>query len=225
MVDLSGKHILIAGQSEALKAVDRSFQRAGGRTLSIINVGSLDAHLKPGDALDAAVIGAEWEQQKPFMATSSQEWRDALQSNFEQVVLAAQAVAKHMIAAEQPGHIIILSSALGLKAYRDRSVMGTTLAALHAVARIAAVDLGAYGININVVATSPPNPVSVYTEGEPDVDATIPLGRLAEMQDIGEVCCFLASEAARYITGAIIPVDGGYSITKAGAGTVRKENF
>jgi NAD(P)-dependent dehydrogenase (short-subunit alcohol dehydrogenase family) len=216
MTDLNRKLILIAGQLEALKAVNRSFQKMGAWTRSISDIGNLSPYLIPDDALDAAVIGAGWEGQKPFMETTAQEWQDALKANFEQVVLAAQTVAKHMIAKEKAGQIVILSSALALKAYGDRSVMGTTLAALHAVARIAAVDLGAYGITINVVALG-----ATSLHDLSDIGETIPLGRLADMNDIGELCCFLASDAASYITGAIIPVDGGYSITKAGAGTVK----
>jgi 3-oxoacyl-[acyl-carrier protein] reductase len=87
---------------------------------------------------------------------------------------------------------------------------------------MAAVDLGAHNITVNVVArgwidVDWARPF-LHTEGRAFVEEGIPVGRIGRTEDVGALCCFLASEAAQYITGAVIPVDGGYTLTRS-AGT------
>jgi NAD(P)-dependent dehydrogenase (short-subunit alcohol dehydrogenase family) len=94
---------------------------------------------------------------------------------------------------------------------------------LQVIAQMAAVDLGPYGITVNIIAMGVTDegwiPRSLNVGSLTEVQRYIPLTRVGSIDDIGDVCCFLASDQARYITGAIIPVDGGYTLTKAGAGT------
>ena len=82
------------------------------------------------------------------------------------------------------------------------------------VAQVAAVEFGERGIRVNVVAVGPLEG-SVPTR---TLDA-IPMGRLAQPKDVGNACRMLASPDAAHVTGAIIPVDGGYVITKAVGGS------
>ena len=82
-----------------------------------------------------------------------------------------------------------------------------------------AVELAQYGINVNVIA-----PGRTLTEGAApflsDVDrkkrleSLVPAGRLGMPEEIAQMVLFLASDRAKYIVGSIIPVDGGYSISK-----------
>ena len=105
----------------------------------------------------------------------------------------------------------------------DRAVAGivpygATKAALVQLTKGLAVELGPRGIRANVVA--PGYVVTPMTEAvlaQPDflggVLKRIPLQRLAQPDDLAGVVGFLVSDAARYVTGAVIPVDGGYCIT------------
>lgn len=215
MIDLSGKHILILGQSEWAAALSNTVSKSGAAVTSASDMSSLVDRLKQPPGYDGAILKASWRSEMSFLESTPQDWQAALTHNFEQVVFAAQAVARHMIAHETKGRIIIVSSAAGLKPYCNLSMTGTSLAALHAIARVAAVDLGVYGVTINVVAAG-------WPIDDPGLQAAVPLGRVIQANDVGDVCCFLVSDAAAFITGAIIPVDGGYSITKAGAAMVMR---
>ena len=97
--------------------------------------------------------------------------------------------------------------------------LGTTLAMVHAIARMAAVDLGPHGITSNVIAPGWID-VDTYTGLAPDVQAHIltgtPSGRPTTVDEVAALMWFLASDAGRSITGAILPVDGGYTLTRSG---------
>lgn len=222
MIDLSGKGVCGIGQPAVIAPIVTRMVAAGASLHTFEIVDAARGESVPGDTVDIAVIGVSElnsDASIPFIDAPLTEWQEALMVNFEQVILAAQMVARHMIAHQTAGRIIILSSIVGLKPYRYRSAIGTSAAALHAVARIAAVDLAAYGITINVVAVGQ---ASLLWDKTANLSDHFPLGRELTDQDIADVCCFLASDQASYITGAIIPVDGGYNITKAGASTVKK---
>ena len=132
--------------------------------------------------LHIAVILPGWNvDRRPFMETSIDEWDTALNQNFEQSTYAAQAAARHMITQNKGGRIIFLSSVAALKPLEALSTTGTSLAALHALARMAAVDLAPYRITVNVVAIGKvdtswtsylPNP-----RGEAFAPPSIPSGR------------------------------------------------
>ena len=78
------------------------------------------------------------------------------------------------------------------------------------------LDLGPLGIRVNAVAPGiVRTPMTETYFDDPDqvvkLNAAYPLGRPAEAEDVAEVVVFLASDAARYVTGVVIPVDGGYT--------------
>jgi NAD(P)-dependent dehydrogenase (short-subunit alcohol dehydrogenase family) len=220
---LGGKNILLVGHASGLKGIRDAMKSLGAETSISAHLTSINDLIIP---INAAVIDSTSQiGEMPFIEAPLGVWQHFLTQHFERVIFTAQTIAKHMIAHKIPGRIVILSSVAGLRPYRNLSMTGTIHAALQAVARIAAVDLGAYDITINVVAagwgTGDRTPAEM--KGVEAIAAHIPLGRTAGIHDdISYVCCFLASDAASYITGAIIPVDGGYSITKAGAATIKK---
>lgn len=95
---------------------------------------------------------------------------------------------------------------------------GATKAALAQLTKGLAVELGPRGIRVNAVAPGyVVTPMTAPVLDRPDfrerVLGRIPLGRLADGDDIADVVGFLTSDAARYVTGVVLPVDGGYAVT------------
>jgi 3-oxoacyl-[acyl-carrier protein] reductase len=140
------------------------------------------------------------------------EWEHVLRTNLTGTFLAVQAC---LLAMKERGYgrIVLVSSITGARVgYPGLSHYAGTKAGMIGFMRTAAVELAAHGITINAV-----EPGSIRTEalkalGE-DAIATmqriIPLGTLGEPEDVGNAVLFLASDAARFITGQSIVVDGG----------------
>lgn len=227
-VNLSGKRALVAGERDFIaESVIRRLVTAGassGADEQIVPCEpvALSTRIAALGGVHIVVINPGWTAYKPFMDTTPAEWDDALNRNFEAATFAAQAAARHMVAQEQGGRIIFISSVAALKPLAYMSAAGASLAALHAMARMAAVDLGPHRITVNVVAVGWSDremglidPGSSMADRLEDLRKAIPAGRAITTGDIGDVCCFLASDVAEYLTGAIIPVDGGYLLTQA----------
>jgi dihydroanticapsin dehydrogenase len=118
------------------------------------------------------------------------------------------------------GAIVNIASRLGMVGIADQAVYSASKGALIMLSKGAAIDFARQGIRVNVVA-----PGLTATEGiedgfrrRPDPEgyrrqreSTIPMGRLATPDEVARAVVFLASDEASYITGAVLPVDGGYT--------------
>ncbi|MBL8147537.1 MAG: SDR family oxidoreductase [Anaerolineae bacterium] len=232
---MTGKRILLVGGldetaqalGEALAAAGAPVAYAGqpktGVTLPFTPLGLDDPVALAGqvaslEPFDAALLRPGWRKFGPFLDTDAGDWDEAIGQNFTQMTYTAQALARRLIADGRGGRLIFVTSALALLPFAGAIALGTTLAALHGIARMAAVDLAPYGITVNVLAPgwlagewfdSLPEPVQMH------IRAGIPLGRPVSALEIASVIRFLASEAGSAITGAILPVDGGFTLTPA----------
>jgi len=154
-----------------------------------------------------------------LLQTTIQEMKDVLAVNLEAPFLLMKAVIPHMVRAGK-GAIVNNASDQAFIGKRDSSIYGASKAALAQLTMSSALDWGSKNIRVNCVApgsTDTPMLRKVVQElsnmrGE-DLSsvyqAAIPLGRFAEPREIAWVITFLASDAASFMTGAIIPVDGG----------------
>jgi NAD(P)-dependent dehydrogenase (short-subunit alcohol dehydrogenase family) len=169
--------------------------------------------------LKAVVLAPRWFGRSFFLADPPDLWDRAFALNFEQAVFALQAAARSLIVGGSGGSIIVLSSVAALRPHTELAAVGASLAALHVIARLLAVDLGAQDIRVNVVAMG-------WTEATWDaayasaaaterLAEVTPTGRLATIADIGAACRVLIADDLLHLTGAVIPVDGGYTIEKA----------
>ncbi|MFS0892686.1 SDR family NAD(P)-dependent oxidoreductase [Microbacterium sp. 179-I 3D3 NHS] len=156
-----------------------------------------------------------------------EEWHAVIDVSLGSMVFASQAVGRSMIAREAGGAIVNLSSIGGLASLgRGNYAYSIAKSGIIALTRDLAVEWAPYGIRVNAVA-----PSQVNTEGFRDlVDAPdvahgqalghalrgIPLGRLAEPEEVASVILFLAGPDASFVTGATLPVDGGSMALHAG---------
>ncbi len=136
--------------------------------------------------------------------------------NLKGVLLCSQTVARHMIE-RRSGKIVNVGSSFSSRASVCNLSGGgadycASKAAVQALTRSLAMELGPHGINVNAVApgiTNTPMHGVLWEGAQAYYHGSVPLGRLAEPEDIADVVLFLVTDAARYITGQTIHVNGG----------------
>ena len=143
------------------------------------------------------------------------EWEAVVRTNLDGAFFFTRAVAPHMRAQEY-GKIVNITSVHGVRSEFGISNYASSKAGLIGLTRSAAVELGPKNINVNAVAPGYIRTTRL-TAGVPSeildrAREQSALGRLGDPQDVAGVVIFLCSEAARHITGAVIPVDGGYRL-------------
>ncbi len=142
---------------------------------------------------------------------SEEDWSDVIDTNLTGSFRLAKRAAKGMLR-QRKGRIIFISSVVGLLGSAGQVNYAASKAGLVGMARSLARELGSRSITANVVA--PGFVETDMTEGLPEEQkaaykAQIPLGRYAAPEEVAATVTWLASEGAGYITGAVIPVDGG----------------
>jgi 3alpha(or 20beta)-hydroxysteroid dehydrogenase len=145
-------------------------------------------------------------------------------SNFERMLsvnlvgpfLGMQAVSGVMID-QGSGSIINVSSSAGLGGLWGNSAYASSKWGLRGLAKTAAVELGPSGIRVNTIFPGPVN-TSMMRQGDDDRFLQLPLGRFATADEIAPLVLFLASDAASFLTGAEIAVDGGMTSKIFGGG-------
>ncbi len=163
--------------------------------------------------VDIFVNNAGVTVMKRFIDTLPEDIDRIFNTNLRGAIYFLQNAAKQMIIQKRGGSIIVVTSINAIAPLPSQAFYSSTKAALEALMRCLAVDLAKEGIRVNSVA-----PGAIATDMNSHFNAEvierllpkIPLGRVGESDDIAEVVAFLASEAARYITGSTIVADGGF---------------
>jgi NAD(P)-dependent dehydrogenase (short-subunit alcohol dehydrogenase family) len=168
--------------------------------------------------LDVLVNNAAVIRFTSFVDTDPGDFEEALRVNLLAAFACTRAAARHWIAEGRRGSVVMVSSVSAHQARPGHASYGAAKAGLEMMAKVAAIELGPFGIRVNSVAPGGP----IYTEFlapaakrpgfEARVRATVPLGRMGEPAEVARVVFFLAGEQASYVNGATVTVDGGVSI-------------
>jgi 3-oxoacyl-[acyl-carrier protein] reductase len=172
--------------------------------------------IKKFGRIDILVNSAGIISRYTVMDMKEEDFDKTLEVNLKGVVLCSQAVAKHMVE-QKSGKIVNVGSSLSSRGSVCNFSGGgadycASKAAVQAFTRTLAMELGPCGINVNAVApgiTNTPMHEGLWEGAVAYYIGSVPLGRLAEPEDIADVVLFLVSNAARYITGQTIHVNGG----------------
>lgn len=175
--------------------------------------------------IDSLVNNAGVAVFKPILETTFADWNHVLSTNLGGAFLCSQACAPVMIAGGG-GSIVNIASISGLRASTLRVAYGTSKAALIHLTRQQAAELGTLGIRVNAVAPGPVDTAMarlVHTAAiRQDYHDTIPLDRYGAPEEIAAAVGFLCSEAASYVNGQTLAVDGGFEASGVGLPTLRR---
>ncbi len=175
--------------------------------------------------IDALVNNAGIAVFKPILKTTAKEWSRVLDVNLTGPFLCTQACAPVMLK-NGGGAIVNITSISGLRASSLRVAYGTSKAALDHLTRQQAAELGNLGIRVNAVAPGPVDTAMAKKVHTADIRAdyhdAIPLNRYGTEEEIAEAVAFLCGDAASYINGQTLAVDGGFDATGIGLPSLRR---
>ena len=176
--------------------------------------------------LDALVNNAGIAVFKPLLDTAFDEWRDVMATNLDGPFLCTQAAAPLMLRGGG-GAVVNIASISGLRASTLRVAYGTSKAALIHLTKQQAAELGDIGIRVNAIAPGPVDTAMaklVHSAAiRRDYHDTIPLGRYGTPEEIAAGIGFLCSDAASYINGQCLAVDGGFDAVGIGLPSLRAD--
>jgi NAD(P)-dependent dehydrogenase (short-subunit alcohol dehydrogenase family) len=230
------RHILVTGASRGIgAAIARYFVDQGERVSALSRSGvapegcAMSLAVDVADSLqvneavrhavgelgpvDAAIVNAGVTRDGLAMRMSDEQWHDVIATDLDGAFYTARATMASMVRARS-GSIIFISSVSPFIGVPGQANYAAAKAGLLGLARALAKEVATRGVTVNVVA-----PGLIDTEMTSDLGAAkeqmsamIPMGRIGQPADIAGVVGFLASNEARYITGAVIPIDGGLAM-------------
>ena len=187
--------------------------------------------------LDILVNNAGGVSGRPFLEQSERSWRRHIDINLVSMLAATHAAAPIMIREGRGGSIVNVASIEARRAAPNFSVYAACKAGMVSFTQSMALELSQHAIRVNCIApdhtitpgnqgnrAGPVDPASWRHRSEEEVDGMnrmIPLGREGVDMECGDAATFLCSAMASYITGVVLPVDGG---TAAASGWVRGRN-
>jgi meso-butanediol dehydrogenase / (S,S)-butanediol dehydrogenase / diacetyl reductase len=178
------------------------------------------------DRLDVLVNNAGVAVFKPLLDTTFDEWQQVLATNLNGPFLCTQAAVPLMLK-RGGGAVVNIASISGLRASTLRVAYGTSKAALIHLTRQQAAELGDLGIRVNAIAPGPVDTAMAKlvhsAEIRRDYRDSIPLGRYGTPEEIAAGIGFLCSDAASYINGQCLAVDGGFDALGIGLPSLRAE--
>ena len=219
------KVALAARRLDRLEGMAAEIEAAGGTALAVAcdvtdeaSVVDAVAHASAKlGTLDILVNNSGVTGRKPFLEGTAEDWDGVLNTNLRGAFLMCREFARAAIAAGQGGRIVNVTSVLGLRTIKGVVPYSASKAGLIHMTSALAMELGPKGITVNALA---PGYVETdlnrsFLQGPAGarIAGRVPLGRLGQPEDLDGALLLLTSEAGRFITGVVLPVDGGHLVS------------
>lgn len=221
----SGARVAVTARSRArLEPAAAEFAGRGGEAVLLSMdvrdrasiAGAVQMAISELGQIDVLINNAGIAMSRDALDWTEHEWDEVLETNLSGAWFVAQAVARHM-AARQQGSIINVASVLGVRGSGRAAPYVVSKHGLIGLTRALAVDMARHGVRVNALA-----PGYFVTEMTGDFLASrhgqamlqrVPMRRFGELDDLDGPLLLLASTAGRYLTGAVVPVDGGHAMS------------
>lgn len=164
--------------------------------------------------VDGVVNNAGVQPLGDLLRMAATEFREVVDTNVTGTHLVTVAAVRRMVEQGSVGSIVQIGSIEASQPAKDHGHYNAAKAAVVNYMRAAALEFGPHGVRVNSVSPGVigrPGIEEAWPDGIRRYTAASPLGRLGTPQDVGDACVFLLSDAAAWITGVDLPVDGGVS--------------
>jgi NAD(P)-dependent dehydrogenase (short-subunit alcohol dehydrogenase family) len=213
---------LVSRDAEKLRGVEREIQSGGGRAAVFIADVTSEEAVRQLESDVSGQLGrvqilinnAGINIRKNLIDFTLEEWRSVLDTNLTSVFLMCRAFVPHMRGTGY-GRVLNMTSIMSHVSLPGRSAYSSSKAAVLGLIRALALELASEGITVNGISPGPFGtemnlPVMNNAEANAQFLASIPVGRWGKVEEIGALACYLCSDAAGFITGTDILIDGGW---------------
>lgn len=217
--------VLLARRQQALQAIADEITTAGGKALVLATdvtqlpalQNSFNEILSELGALDIVVNNAGVARSAPFLEATDADTAEVFAVNQTAVWRVAQLACQQMQQAGKGGSVINIASVLGSRVVKGLASYSTTKAAVIQMTKAMALEMAQYNIRVNAIApgycdTEINHDYLQSDSGQAMIERRVPMRRVAKLNELDGVLLLLASQRSSYITGATIPVDGGYLV-------------
>jgi NAD(P)-dependent dehydrogenase (short-subunit alcohol dehydrogenase family) len=217
----AGAHVTLLARTRgeieaAAGAIRERGQKAEALVLDVTDLPAMQAAIAQAAPFDVLVNNAGTNRPKPLVDVTVEDFDAIMGLNVRAAYFVAQAAARRLIAARQPGSIVNISSQMGHVGAARRSVYCASKHAMEGFTKAMAIELAAHAIRVNTLGptfleTPLTKPFFDNPAFKAEVLAKIKLGRLGKVEDVLGALLFLASDASALVTGTSLVVDGGWT--------------